>query len=118
MPFYQIVTKKQGNILPFSQIVTKKQVTILHISWNFIEKTDSIFLRLVQAKTVAASRHLIRGCYLQCFQTQMHERTDLVELIEGFPEKKEQIAQRENSAEFVTSLEVFVDTAKNVPCKY
>ena len=82
------------------------------------EKDDSIFLRVVQAKTVAASRHWMHGCYLQCFQTQMHERTDLVELIEGFPEKKEQIAQRENSAEFVTSPEVFVDTAKNVPCKY
>ena len=80
------------------------------------EKYDSIFFRVVQAKTVAASQHWIRGCYLQCFQTQMHERTDLVELFEDFP-KNEQIARRENSAEFVTSPEVFVYAAKNGPCK-
>ena len=80
------------------------------------EKDDSIFFRVEQAKTAAASQHWIRGCYLQCFQTQMHERTDLVELCEDFP-KTEQIARRENSAEFVTSPEVFVYAAKNGPCK-
>jgi hypothetical protein len=32
--------------------------------------------------------------------------------------KNEQIPHRENSAEFVTSTEVFVDTAETLPCKH
>ena len=31
------------------------------------ENDDSIFFRVVKAKTVAASQHRIRGCYLQRF---------------------------------------------------
>ena len=32
---------------------------------------DSIFFRVVQATTAAASQHWIRGCYLQRFQTSL-----------------------------------------------
>ena len=56
-------------MLGFTQRVTQQAAQRELSEQRSTEKDDSIFFRVVQAKTVAASQHWFRGCYLQLFQT-------------------------------------------------